>query len=95
MKPTIGESTIGMSTFSTMLPHCTTPPAANRVAPTRPPNSACDDDDGRPKYQVIRFQAIAPSTPAKTTPRLAMPVGSVTRPLADRLGHLRRRSARR
>ena len=64
-----------------MPPHCTVPPAANRVAPTRPPKSACDDDDGRPKYQVIRFQAIAPSTPAKTTPRLATPVGRVTRPL--------------
>ncbi|GAB3951952.1 hypothetical protein GCM10027614_54850 [Micromonospora vulcania] len=68
MRPTIGESTIGRMTFSPMLPHCTMPPLASRVAPTRPPKRACEEDDGRPKYQVIRFQAIAPSTPAKTTP---------------------------
>src|SRR4051795_9202304 len=28
--------------------------------------SACEDDDGRPKYHVARFQAIAPIRPAKT-----------------------------
>ena len=28
--------------------------------------SACDELDGRPKYQVTRFQAIAPMRPAKT-----------------------------
>ena len=40
-------------------------PAAS-AAPTRPPIRACEDDDGSPKYQVIRFQAIAPSSPAST-----------------------------
>lgn len=80
MRPTIGDSTIGSSTFSPMLAHCTMPPVETRVAPTRPPKSACEDDDGRPKYHVMRFQAIAPSTPAKTTPRLLTPVGRVTRP---------------
>ena len=78
--PTTGDSTIGRMTLSTMLPHCTTPPEANRVAPTRPPNRACEDEDGMPKYQVIRFQAIAPRTPANTTPRLASPVGRLTSP---------------
>ena len=29
--------------------------------------SACEDDDGSPKYQVARFQAIAPMRPANTT----------------------------
>src|ERR1700755_297674 len=58
-----------------------TVPEAARVAPTRPPIRACDEEEGRPKYQVIRFQTIAPATPAKTTPRLAEPVGRVTRPL--------------
>jgi len=79
-KPTRGESTIGRMTLSTMLPHCTTPPLAKRVAPTRPPNSAWDEDDGMPKYQVIRFHTMAPRTPANTTPRLSRPVGRVTRP---------------
>ena len=37
------------------------------AAPTRPPISACEDDDGRPKYQVVRFQVIAPTRPANTT----------------------------
>ncbi len=37
-----------------------------------------------PKYQVMRFQTIAPTTPAKTTPRPVMPgaAGSMM-PLAD------------
>ena len=41
-------------------------PAATNVAPTTPPISACEEDDGSPKYQVARFQAIAPTSPAKT-----------------------------
>ena len=28
-----------------------------------PPTSACDDDDGMPKYQVPRFQTMAPMSP--------------------------------
>ena len=31
-----------------------------------PPISACEELDGRPSYQVTRFQAIAPISPAKT-----------------------------
>src|SRR5690606_27210455 len=54
---------------------------APSVEPTNRPMSACDDDEGRPKYQVSRFQAMAPTTPAKTRPELAIPVGSSTRPL--------------
>src|SRR4051794_31990040 len=42
-------------------------PTAAIIAPTTPPISACDELDGRPKYQVIRFQQIAPIRPAKTT----------------------------
>src|ERR1700759_2039973 len=57
-----------------------TPPAAKNVAPTRPPNSAGDELDGSPKYQVIRVQLIAASTPAKTTPRPGTPPGSLTSP---------------
>ncbi len=67
-KPTIGEATIGMTTFSMIVCHSTvTPPAS--PAPTRPPISACEDDEGRPKYQVMRFQVIAPSRPASTMTR--------------------------
>ena len=39
---------------------------------------ACDDDDGSPAYQVMRFQAMAPSRPAKTT--VASTTARSTRP---------------
>src|SRR3954447_25140748 len=42
-------------------------PSPTMTAPTRPPIKACEELDGRPKYQVIRFQKIAPIKPAKTT----------------------------
>ena len=41
-------------------------PSATNAEPTTPPISACEDEDGRPKYQVARFHAIAPIRPAKT-----------------------------
>src|SRR5689334_16762329 len=44
----------------------TVSPAA-RPAPTRPPIKACEEDDGRPKYQVTRFQVMAPTSAEKTT----------------------------
>src|SRR3954452_21449078 len=46
--------------------HLTVSPAA-RPAPTRPPISACDDDDGRPKYHVTRFHVMAPTSAENTT----------------------------
>ena len=42
-------------------------PAAAIVEPTTPPINACDELEGSPKYQVARFQTIAPTRPAKTT----------------------------
>ena len=47
-------------------------PAEAIMAPMRPPNSACDELDGMPKYQVVRFQTTAPI-------RADMTTGSVTR----------------
>src|SRR4051795_10962875 len=41
-------------------------PSAANAAPTTPPISACEELDGSPKYQVARFQMIAPMRPAKT-----------------------------
>ena len=60
--------------MSTIVLQCTTADAAS-AAPTRPPISACEDDDGRPKYQVMRFQVIAPMRPAITTTRPWLPSG--------------------
>ena len=42
-------------------------PTAAITEPTTPPISACEELEGSPKYQVIRFQAIAPTSPAKMT----------------------------
>src|SRR3954466_1471996 len=62
-----GAMSAGTMTFdSRPSPSTALVPAAAMVLPTRPPISACDELDGRPKYQVIRFQAIAPTRPAKT-----------------------------
>src|SRR5262249_54800133 len=42
-------------------------PAAAHAAPAKPPTSACDELDGMPRHHVIRFQTIAPKSPAVTT----------------------------
>src|SRR5436305_12910545 len=42
-------------------------PCAAITAPTRPPIRACEELDGNPKYQVITFHPIAPTSPANTT----------------------------
>ena len=65
MTPAIGETTIGMTTLSRTPAHFTVAPAAS-AAPTSPPISACEDDDGRPYHQVSRFQPIAPISAAPT-----------------------------
>src|SRR5579884_741766 len=46
------------------------PPAWATPAPTRPPTKACVELLGSPRYQVARFQAMAPSSPAITLSRL-------------------------
>ena len=58
-----------------------TVPADARAAPTSPPMSACEDDDGNPKYQVIRFQAIAPTRAEKMRTRPSWPEGVPMMPL--------------
>src|SRR5215208_5500924 len=79
-----------MITLSTIpVPLIAEDPAAAKVEPTTPPINACEDDDGRPKYQVSRFQKIAPISPAKTTSRvmssgLTMPLAIVAATCSDR-----------
>src|SRR3978361_1094802 len=63
-----------MTTLSTMPLHLTDSAAAS-AAPTSPPISAWEDDDGSPKYQVIRFQAMAPMSAANTTWSPPLPLG--------------------
>jgi hypothetical protein len=47
------------------------------AAPTRPPINACEDEDGRPKRQVMMFQLIAPNSAASTTTRPCVPSGGL------------------
>ena len=42
-------------------------PAPAMTAPIRPPKRACEELDGRPRSQVIRFHTIAPINPARMT----------------------------
>src|SRR5690606_39683148 len=65
--PISGETNIGMTTLSRTPPQMTSVPPAS-AAPTMPPNSAWEEEDGRPKYQVTRFQMIAPTSAAKRMP---------------------------
>src|SRR3954447_2232627 len=75
-----GESRAGrMTLFSTVLKWMASAPPATQVAPIRPPNSACDELEGKPRYQVVRFHRIAPTSPAKITTGL-MRVSSTSPP---------------
>ena len=68
MKATIGAMTAGINTFPRIpAPRIALGPAAANAAPTTPPMSACEELDGSPKYQVMRFHEIAPIRPANTT----------------------------
>src|SRR2546421_474717 len=62
------------------LPRCPGPAAA-RGARMRPPINAWEDEDGRPKYQVMRFHAIAPIRAANTRTRPSCPCGVPMMPL--------------
>src|SRR5262245_24516604 len=79
--PTSGDRNIGRMTFAVMPCQNTSVVPEASAAPISPPMSACDEDDGRPKYQVIKFQVIAPSRPANTTPRPATSDGGATMPV--------------
>src|SRR5918999_997848 len=82
----IGATSAGIATFSIRpSPNTALAPSAANAEPTTPPISACELDDGRPKYQVARFHAIAPTSPANT-------IGGVT--TAARLTATRGFSAR-
>src|ERR1700712_3682636 len=66
-KPTSGDSTIASSVLVRPLQTAADNPALAMPAPTSPPISACELEDGIPSPQVIRFQAMAPTRAAKIT----------------------------
>ena len=62
---TTGEMRAGTKTLATTAPKFTpSTPAPTITAPTRPPNSAWEEDEGRPTSHVIRFHKMAPTRPA-------------------------------
>src|SRR5215211_785300 len=67
-KATIGAAIAGISTLPNRpADSIAAEPDAAKAAPTTPPINAWEELDGNPKYQVARFQMIAPINPAKTT----------------------------
>src|ERR1035437_4251926 len=66
--PSKGDITMKESVSIHLRPQRSAPnPALPTAAPANPPISACDELDGMPQYQVMRFQVIAPSSPAQIT----------------------------
>src|SRR5215217_4692913 len=78
-KATTGATIAGISTLPSTPSLSTASAPAAAKADTTPPISACDELEGNPRYQVARFQAIAPTRPANTT------VGVITSPLTTSL----------
>jgi len=79
--PRNGASSDGISTFSLIPAHLTTSkPFAALAEPTMPPIRAWLELEGRPRYQVIRFQVIAPTSPARTMSSVMTPWSTI--PLA-------------
>src|SRR5205823_5521680 len=55
----------------------------------RPPMRACDDDEGKPKYHVVRFHTMAPTTAAKmrtTSPSVSTRLGLLDGDRLDGVG---------
>src|ERR1700733_2542488 len=80
-----GDRMAGTITVLTRLCQLTSPDAvATMVAPITPPISAWLELDGIVKYQVIRFQVIAPISAASTSSRPSPPTSTfgLTIPLA-------------
>src|SRR4051812_42815903 len=59
-KPAKGDRKIAAAVFPNPVQTTALRPALAVPAPTIPPISACELEDGMPAHQVIRFQAIAP-----------------------------------
>jgi hypothetical protein len=55
-------------------------PDCASAAPTSPPISACEEEDGRPSHHVIRFQTIAPTTAASTVCGVTDPASMIPVP---------------
>jgi hypothetical protein len=68
VNPMTGDATSGMRTLPTIPSICQSPmPVAASTAPSKPPMRAWLEEEGMPRRQVSRFQAIAPTSAAAMT----------------------------
>ena len=65
--PTSGLTTRLSTTLISPSDRIERAPAWAIAEPTRPPTRAWDEEDGMPKYQVTRFQSVAPKSADRTT----------------------------
>jgi hypothetical protein len=65
--PTIGDMKIKRTIFNIPLKTKALVPALIKVAPINPPTKVCEELDGKPNHQVIRFQVIAATSAAAIT----------------------------
>ena len=65
--PTIGERKINSTGLTQPQRMSARYPACATAAPPYPPINACDELVGNPRIRVIRFQMMAPSSPARST----------------------------
>src|SRR5512143_503245 len=78
-KASTKATTAGISTLPTSpLAKTASGPATAKAEPTTPPIRAWEELEGSPKYQVARFQAIAPTRPAKTTVGVIAPASTTS-----------------
>ena len=61
----------GLYQFTTLKPECA------MAAPAKPPIKVCEDEEGIPFHQVIKFQTIAANTPDNITVKLMFSVLAV------------------
>src|SRR5690242_6062248 len=64
--PNNGDNKMAIITLLKPVNSKTCNPPFARAAPTNPPIKACEELDGNPKYQVPRFQMMAPINAEKT-----------------------------
>src|SRR6266545_5363794 len=83
--PMIGESTMNTAIFWRPETIKACHPALPTAAPAIPPTRACDELVGRPRYQVITSQAMAPTSPEKMTALVSTAL--IDHVLGDRAGH--------
>ena len=75
-KPSGGEINKANRILNNPSKFITSGPTDKIAAPSKPPTSAWDEEEGMPRYQVIKFQEIADNTAAVMTTSVTA-VGSI------------------